>query len=71
MYRGFWLREARSVVLYEGLRLCGGSVTNHAVRASGSAKEGLHVRGWGGGSELGSYELRSELEVELEPYEFQ
>ena len=38
-------REARSVVFYEGLRLCGGAVTNHAVRASGSAKEGPHVRG--------------------------
>ena len=53
MYRGFWLREARSVVFYEGLRLWGGSGSNEAVRPGGSAKEGPHVRG---GSELGSYE---------------
>ena len=58
MYRGFWLREARSVVFYEGLKLCGGSDSNDANTAGGSAKEGPHVRG---GSELGSYELRSEL----------
>ena len=53
MYRGFWLWEAQSVVFYEGLRLWGGSVSNEPVRPSGSAKEGLHVRG---GSEPGSYE---------------
>ena len=53
MYRGFWLREAHSVVFYEVLRLCGGPVTNRVVGPGGSAKEGPHVRG---GSELGSYE---------------
>ena len=44
MYRGFWLREARSVVIYEGLRLWGGSGSDEAVAAGGSAKEGPHVR---------------------------
>ena len=53
MYRGFWLREARSVVFYEGLRLWGGPHSDEAVAPGGSAKEGPHVRG---GSELGSYE---------------
>ena len=37
------------------------------MTAGGSAKEDSHVRGV---SELGSYELRSELEVELGSYEF-
>ena len=45
----------------------GGRPSNEAMGAGGSAKEGPHVRG---GSELGSYELRSELEVELGSYEF-
>ena len=67
MYYGFWLREAQSVVFYEGLRLRGDSHSNDAVIRGGSAKEGPHVRG---GSELGSYELRSEGEVELGSYEF-
>ena len=39
---------------------------NQPKAAGGSAKEGPHVRG---GSELGSYELRSEVEVELGSYE--
>ena len=60
--------EAQSVMFYKGLRLWGGSDSNGVKRPGGSAKEGPHVRG---GSELGSYELRSELEVELESYEFQ
>ena len=59
--------EARSVVFYEGLRLWGGSGSNGVSRQGGSAKEGVHVPG---GSELGSYELRSELEVELGSCEF-
>ena len=54
-------------MFYKGLRLWGGSVSKGLNRQGGSAKEGPHVRG---GSELGSYELRSELEVELGPYEF-
>ena len=54
-------------MFYEGLRLWRGSGSNEALRPGGSAKEGPHVRG---GSELGSYELRSELEVELGSYEF-
>ena len=66
-YEGLRLWENRFVVFYEGLRLWGGSDSNHLSGASGSAKEGPHVRG---GSELGSYELRSELEVELGSYEF-
>ena len=53
MYGGFWLWEAQSVVLYEGLRLWGGLDSYGAVKLGGSAKEGPHVRG---GSELGSYE---------------
>ena len=52
MYRGFWLREARSVVFYEGLRPWGGRMSNEAKSAGGSAKEGTRVRG---GSEPGSY----------------
>ena len=58
MYRGFWLREAQSAVFYKSLRLWGGPHSNDANAAGGSAKEGPHVRG---GSELGSYELRSEM----------
>ena len=53
MYCGFCLREAQSVMFYEGLRLWGGPRSNDANAAGGSAKEGPHVRG---GSELGSYE---------------
>ena len=53
MYRGFWLWEAPSVVLYDGLRLWGGSGSHEAKALGGSAKEGPHVRG---GSELGSCE---------------
>ena len=56
------LWEVHSVVFYEVLRLLGGPGSNDAVVVGGSAKEGSHVCG---GSELGSYELRSELEVEL------
>ena len=44
----------------------GGSASKCPSAPGGSAKEGLHVRR---GSELASYELRSELEVELGPYE--
>ena len=44
-----------------------GSTSKCPSAPGGSAKEGLHVRR---GSELASYELRSELEVELGPYEF-
>ena len=55
-------------MFYEVLRLLGVQICfNEAVKPGGSAKEGPHVRG---GSELGSYELRSELEVELGSYEF-
>ena len=54
-------------MFYESLRLLGDRMSNHANTPGGSAKEGPHVRG---GSELGSYELRSELEVELGSYEF-
>ena len=46
----------------------GGPRSNEAVEPGGSVREGPHVR-WG--SELRSYELRSELEVEIESYEFQ
>ena len=62
MYRGFWLREARSVVFYEGLRLweahlyvfyvsgrlSGGRVSNEAKVPGGSAKE-RPSRAWGEG----------------------
>ena len=62
MYRGFWLWVARSVVFYKGLRLweahlyvfyvsgrlSGGSVSNHAMGAGGSAKE-RPSRAWGEG----------------------
>ena len=41
-----------------GYEALGGPGINEAIRLGGSAKEGPHVRG---GSELGSYELRSEL----------
>ena len=61
-YEGLRLWEARSVVFYEGLRLweahlyvfyvsgrlSGGSVSNHAVRKGGSAKE-RPSRAWGEG----------------------
>ena len=40
----------------------GGPRFNETVKPGRCAKEGLHVRG---GSELESYELRSELEVQL------
>ena len=50
-----------------GYELPGGPVSNQPVPPGGSAKEGPHVRGE---SELGSYELRSELEVELGSDEF-
>ena len=40
-------------MFYEGLRLLGGRMSNHANTPGGCAKEGPHVRG---GSELGSYE---------------
>ena len=40
-------------MFHEGLRVWGGSGSNHASVPGGSAKEGPHVRG---GSELGSYE---------------
>ena len=66
-YEGLRLWEARFVVFYEGLRLWGGSGSNQPVTAGGSVKEDPHVRG---GAELGSYELRCELEVELGSYEF-
>ena len=45
-----------------GSEALGGSVSEGLNREGGSAKEEPHVRR---GSELGSYELRSELEVEL------
>ena len=53
MYGGFWLREARSVLFYEGLRFWGGSDSNQLKPKGGPAEEGPHVRG---GSEMGSYE---------------
>ena len=57
-------------MFYEGLRLWGGSGSNHAVTPGWSAKE-KPSRAWGEGEgEGGSYELRSELEVELGSYEF-
>ena len=62
MYRVYWRWETQSVQFYEGLRLWGGLVSKGLNRGGGSAKEGPHARG---GSGLGSYELRSELEVEL------
>ena len=46
MYRGFWLREARSVLFYEGLGLCGGAVIKRPKSAGGSAKENPS-RAWG------------------------
>ena len=49
MSRGFWLREAHSVVFYEVLRLCGGQIINGLKGAGGSAKEAPHVRGGRGG----------------------
>ena len=65
MYRGFWLREARSVVFYEGLWLWGGSGSNGPVSAGGSAKEDPHVRRGRGlswdhtsSSDVGSYEFK-------------
>ena len=53
-------------MFYVLVMYCGGTIINEPVTASGSAKEGPHVR-WG--SELASYELISELEVELGSYE--
>ena len=47
-YEGLRLWEARSVVFYEGLRLWGGSVSNQAMGAGGSAKE-RPSRAWGEG----------------------
>ena len=67
-YEGLRLWEAQFVVFFEGLRLWGGSVSNQPPREGGSAKE-RPSRAWGEG-EGGSYELRSELEVELGSYEF-
>ena len=60
MSRGFWLREAHSVVFYEVLKLCGGPVINQIKRPGGSAEEDPHVRGGrgGGGGELGPYEFK-------------
>ena len=40
------------------------------VGGVGPLKKNPHVRGGRGRRELGSYELRSELEVELGSYEF-
>ena len=67
MYRGLWLREAHSVVFYEILRLCGVQLLTTLCNRVGPLKKDLTCVG---GSELGSYELRSELEVELGSYEF-
>ena len=50
----------------KGVRLWGGSSSNGLKRPGGYATEGRRVRG---GFELGSYELRSELEAELGSYE--
>ena len=47
-------------MFYEGLRLWGGSGSNHAVAAGGSAKEGPHVRGGRGGGG-GAGEVGAEL----------
>ena len=45
-------------MFYEVLRLCGGSITNHAVSGGGSAKEDPHVRGGrGGGGAAGELDL--------------
>ena len=52
----------------QGVEALRGPRSNEAVEPGGSVREGPHVR-WG--SELRSYELRSELEVEIESYEVQ
>ena len=57
-----------SCCVSQGTEALGGPRSNEAVEPGGSAREGPHVR-WG--SELRSYELRSELEVEIESYEVQ
>ena len=57
-----------SCCVSQGTETLGGPRSNEAVEAGGSAREGPHVR-WG--SELRSFELRSELEVEIESYEVQ
>ena len=59
-------------VFYVSGRLSGGRMSNHAVVAGGSAKE-RPSRAWGEGESLTCVrgaELGSELEVELEAYEF-
>ena len=54
-YEGLRLREARFVLFYEGLRLWGGSGSNHAVRPGWSATK-KNSRAWGrrggGGGEI-------------------
>ena len=69
-YEGLRLWEAHLYVFYVSGRLSGGRMSNGAKKPGGSAKE-KPSRAWGEGEgELGSYELRSELEVELGSYEF-